>query len=68
MNDNLVHFDGPTFEAQVLNASEPVVVDFYADWCPPCKMMEPVVHQLAEEFEGKVVFVDPRVQAPGPIH
>jgi thioredoxin 1 len=51
---NLQRFDGPTFEADVLQASEPVVVDFYADWCPPCKMMEPVVEQLAEEFAGKV--------------
>ena len=51
---NLQRFDGPTFEAEVLRASEPVVVDFYADWCPPCKMMEPVVEQLADEFAGKV--------------
>jgi thioredoxin 1 len=51
---NLQRFDGPTFEADVLQASEPVVVDFYAEWCPPCKMMEPVVEQLAQEFAGKV--------------
>ena len=54
MNTNLQHFDGPTFEVDVLNASEPVVVDFYADWCPPCKMMEPAVEQLSSEFAGKV--------------
>ncbi len=52
--DNLKHFDGPTFEADVLNASEPVVVDFYADWCGPCRMMTPVVEQLAVEYAGKV--------------
>jgi thioredoxin 1 len=51
---NLQHFDGPTFEADVLNAKEPVVVDFYADWCHPCHMMGPVVDQLAGEFAGKV--------------
>jgi thioredoxin 1 len=51
---NMKHFDGPTFEADVLNASEPVVVDFYADWCPPCRMMTPVVEQLAGEYAGKV--------------
>ena len=52
--DNMKHFDGPTFEADVLNASEPVVVDFYADWCPPCRMMTPVMEQLAGEYVGKV--------------
>ena len=52
--DNMKHFDGPTFEADVLNASEPVVVDFYADWCGPCRMMTPVVEQLAGEYAGKV--------------
>jgi len=52
--NNLQHFDAPTFEADVLNAPEPVVVDFYADWCPPCKMMEPAVEKLADEFAGKV--------------
>jgi len=51
---NLQQFDAGTFEAEVLQAAEPVMVDFYADWCPPCKMMEPVVEQLAAEFSGKV--------------
>jgi len=52
---NMKHFDGPTFEADVLQASEPVVVDFYADWCGPCRMMTPAVEQLADELVGKVV-------------
>jgi thioredoxin 1 len=51
---NIKHLDGPTFEVDVLQASEPVVVDFYADWCGPCRMMTPVVEQLAIEFAGKV--------------
>ncbi len=42
------------FEAEVLQASTPVLVDFYADWCNPCKMMGPVVARIAEEYEGRV--------------
>ncbi|MHB8612437.1 MAG: thioredoxin [Candidatus Dormibacteraceae bacterium] len=52
--ENMKHFNGPHFEADVLNASEPVVVDFYADWCGPCRMMTPAVEQLANEYAGKV--------------
>jgi len=51
---NLKHFDGPTFEADVLQSAVPVLVDFYADWCPPCRAMTPAVEQLATEFDGKV--------------
>lgn len=49
-----MHFDGPTFEADVLKSAEPVVVDFYADWCPPCRAMTPAVEQLSREFAGRV--------------
>jgi thioredoxin 1 len=45
------------FQNEVVKSSQPVVVDFYADWCGPCKMIEPVVHSLADEYKGKVKFV-----------
>lgn len=41
------------FEAEVKESSIPVLVDFYADWCGPCKMMAPLVAQLAESYSGK---------------
>jgi thioredoxin 1 len=50
----LKHFDGPSFEADVLQSKVPVVVDFYADWCGPCQMMAPLVERLADEFAGQV--------------
>jgi len=45
------------FQSEVLNASQPVLVDFTATWCPPCKMLDPVVKQLAQDWEGKVKVV-----------
>ena len=46
-------FNNENFEQEVLKSDIPVLVDFYADWCGPCKMMAPLVHQLAEEYAGK---------------
>lgn len=42
------------FEAEVLKSDLPVLVDFYADWCGPCKMIEPIVEELANEYAGKL--------------
>ncbi len=45
-----------SFEQEVLNSDKPVLVDFWAEWCGPCKMIAPIIDELAVEFEGKVKF------------
>jgi thioredoxin 1 len=63
---NVHVFDDKNFDQEVLKASGPVLVDFTATWCGPCKMLAPIVEQLADDFPGKLkvgkVDVD---QAPG---
>src|SRR5262249_23550795 len=51
---NLKKFEEDTFDQDVLHASVPVLIDFYADWCGPCKMMAPVIDQIAVEYEGQI--------------
>ncbi|MBU1148659.1 thioredoxin [Patescibacteria group bacterium] len=49
-----LHFTDDNFEQEVLKEKEkPVLVDFFATWCPPCKMLGPIVEELAKDFEGK---------------
>ncbi len=43
------------FEEVVINSDKPVIVDFWAEWCGPCRMVGPIVKELSEDFEGKVV-------------
>ena len=52
-----------TFAAEVLEAQMPVLVDFWADWCMPCRMLAPVLEKLADELQGQVKLVKLDVQA-----
>lgn len=47
-------FTTDNFETEVLQSAQPVLVDFYADWCGPCKMMAPIVEAMASKYEGKL--------------
>lgn len=53
----MLHVSEETFQNEVLDSTQPVVVDFTAVWCGPCKMLDPVVKELAQEWDGKVKVV-----------
>ena len=53
----IIHITGDNFEEEVIKASQPTIVDFTAVWCGPCKMLEPVVNELADAWNGRARFV-----------
>lgn len=68
-SDKVLEFTDANFATDVLQASEPILVDFWATWCAPCKALTPVIEELAAEFDGKVkigkVNVDENPETPG---
>ncbi len=54
MSEHIVHITDDTFEAEVLKAAQPVLVDYWAEWCGPCRMIGPILDELAVEYADRI--------------
>jgi thioredoxin 1 len=54
VSENIVHITDDSFEEQVLQSQTPVLVDYWAEWCGPCKMIAPALDQIAQEYAGRL--------------
>ena len=54
MSENIIHVSDDSFEQEVLQSDKPVLIDYWAEWCGPCKMIAPVLAELADEYADKV--------------
>ena len=63
MSDILMDFTASEFDSQVVGSDKPVLVDFWAPWCGPCKAMTPMIEKLAGEYEGRVLIGKMDIQA-----
>lgn len=68
MSENITHLSDATFEQKVLQAPLPVLVDYWAEWCGPCKMIAPILEDISKEYEGRLTVaklnIDDNQQTP----
>jgi thioredoxin 1 len=68
MSENIVHVTDSSFDADVLGSDKPVLVDYWAEWCGPCKMIAPILKEIAEEYSDRVkvckIDIDANQQTP----
>ncbi len=68
MSENITHVSDDSFDLEVLNADGPVLVDYWAEWCGPCKMIGPIVEEIAEEYGDRLkvtkLDIDSNIKTP----
>jgi thioredoxin 1 len=68
VSEQILYVTDDTFEAEVIKSSNPVLVDYWAEWCGPCKMIAPILEEIASEYNGKVTIaklnIDDNPQTP----
>ncbi len=72
MSEMIKHVSDSTFDTDVINSGQPVLVDFWAEWCGPCKMFAPILDEIAKEYEGKLTIakmdIDKNPATPAKYH
>jgi len=68
MSKNIIHLSDATFETEVLQSTVPVLVDYWAEWCGPCKMIVPILDEICKDYDGKLKIaklnIDENAQTP----